>query len=97
MGSLAIGSLRLTFSGGTESDCGACDGYDSGGRLSGVSATGPGSLQVALTHAPDDQLERVGLGHQLPETLEETVRVRAELGYPIMVTPLSQWVRCSSA
>ena len=38
------------------------------------------------------QLERVGKGHQLQEAMEETAQVRAELGYPIMVTPLSQFV-----
>ena len=36
------------------------------------------------------QLERVGKGHQLQQAMEETAQVRAELGYPIMVTPLSQ-------
>jgi len=30
--------------------------------------------------------------HRLPEVFDEVVRVRAELGYPIMVTPLSQIV-----
>jgi oxaloacetate decarboxylase alpha subunit len=38
------------------------------------------------------QLRQVGLEHQLPQTLEEAVRVRAEFGYPVMVTPLSQFV-----
>ena len=38
------------------------------------------------------QLERVGKGHQLQQAMEETAQVRAELGYPIMVTPLSQFV-----
>jgi len=43
------------------------------------------------------QLEKVGMGHRLPEALEETARVRAELGYPIMVTPYSQFVGTQAA
>ncbi|SFP91007.1 hypothetical protein [Tranquillimonas alkanivorans] len=38
------------------------------------------------------QLRKVGMGHRLPEVLEETARVRADFGYPIMITPLSQFV-----
>jgi oxaloacetate decarboxylase alpha subunit len=38
------------------------------------------------------QLGRAGMEHRLPEVLEETARVRADLGYPIMVTPYSQFV-----
>ena len=34
---------------------------------------------------------------RLSETLEETARVRADLGYPIMVTPLSQFVGSQAA
>jgi oxaloacetate decarboxylase alpha subunit len=30
--------------------------------------------------------------HRLPEVLEEAIRVRAEMGYPIMATPFSQLV-----
>jgi oxaloacetate decarboxylase alpha subunit len=48
----------------------------------------PGGMISNLKH----QLRLVGLEHKLQEALEETVRVRAELGYPIMVTPLSQFV-----
>ncbi len=48
----------------------------------------PGGMISNLEH----QLRKVGLADKLPETLEETSRVRAELGYPIMVTPLSQFV-----
>jgi len=35
------------------------------------------------------QLRRVGMEHKIDQALEETRQVRAELGYPIMVTPLS--------
>lgn len=38
------------------------------------------------------QLNKVGMAHRLEETLEEVVQVRADLGYPIMVTPLAQFV-----
>lgn len=38
------------------------------------------------------QLQQAGLGDRLPEVLEEVVRVREDLGHPIMVTPLSQFV-----
>ena len=38
------------------------------------------------------QLAQLGVQHRLPEIFEETVRVRKELGYPIMVTPFSQFV-----
>lgn len=43
------------------------------------------------------QLDLVGMADRLPQTLEETVRVRAELGYPVMVTPLSQFVGSQAA
>lgn len=38
------------------------------------------------------QLGRLGMGDRLPEVLEEVARVRQDLGYPIMVTPYSQFV-----
>jgi len=43
------------------------------------------------------QLEAVGMGDRLEETLEEAGRVREEYGYPIMVTPLSQFVGTQAA
>ena len=39
-----------------------------------------------------NQLDEMGLAHRIDEVLEEASRVRAELGYPIMVTPFSQFV-----
>jgi len=39
-----------------------------------------------------NQLSEMGLAHRTDEVLEEASRVRAELGYPIMVTPFSQFV-----
>jgi oxaloacetate decarboxylase alpha subunit len=43
------------------------------------------------------QLNNLGMLHRLPEVLEETTHVRADLGYPIMVTPLSQFVGSQAA
>ncbi len=38
------------------------------------------------------QLEEIGLGHRLKDVINEVIRVRAELGYPIVVTPISQYM-----
>jgi oxaloacetate decarboxylase alpha subunit len=38
------------------------------------------------------QLGDLGLAHRLDEILEEAVRVRHELGYPIIVSPFAQFV-----
>jgi oxaloacetate decarboxylase (Na+ extruding) subunit alpha len=43
------------------------------------------------------QLRKVGMAHKFSEALEESIRVRAEFGYPIMVTPLSQFVGSQAA
>jgi oxaloacetate decarboxylase alpha subunit len=43
------------------------------------------------------QLSQIGMGERLDEVLEEIVRVRADLGYPIMVTPFSQFVVSQAA
>lgn len=43
------------------------------------------------------QLSRMGMAERLGEVLAETARVRAELGYPIMVTPYSQFVGSQAA
>jgi oxaloacetate decarboxylase alpha subunit len=53
----------------------------------------PGGMISNLLH----QLQQVGQGDRLDEALEETIRVRAEFGYPIMVTPLSQFVGSQAA
>jgi oxaloacetate decarboxylase alpha subunit len=53
----------------------------------------PGGMISNLAH----QLRLVGLEDRMDQTLEETTRVRAELGYPIMVTPLSQFVGSQAA
>ena len=48
----------------------------------------PGGMISNLHH----QLANLGLDGKLQEVLDETTRVRADLGYPIMVTPYSQFV-----
>jgi oxaloacetate decarboxylase alpha subunit len=53
----------------------------------------PGGMVSNLRH----QLRRVGMEDKVEEALEEAARVRAEFGYPIMVTPLSQFVGSQAA
>lgn len=48
----------------------------------------PGGMVSTLKR----QLAEGGMEHRLPEVMEEIKQVREELGYPIMVTPLSQFV-----
>jgi len=43
------------------------------------------------------QLEKAKMGDRLDEALEETTKVRADFGYPIMITPLSQYVGSQAA
>jgi oxaloacetate decarboxylase alpha subunit len=53
----------------------------------------PGGMISNLRH----QLRLVGMENKLDQTLEEAALVRAEFGYPIMVTPLSQFVGSQAA
>ena len=53
----------------------------------------PGGMISNLRH----QLRKMGMEHKIDQALEETMQVRAELGYPIMVTPLSQFVGSQAA
>ena len=39
-----------------------------------------------------EQLKQVGMEERLPAVLEEAIRVRSEMGWPIMATPFSQLV-----
>ncbi|HEY5295119.1 MAG TPA: hypothetical protein VIJ70_06560 [Gaiellaceae bacterium] len=48
----------------------------------------PGGMTSTLRR----QLDEIGMGGRWGEILEELPRVREELGWPIMVTPLSQFV-----
>ena len=43
------------------------------------------------------QLRNLGMLQRLPEVLEEAIQVRKDLGYPIMVTPFSQFVGSQAA
>ena len=63
--------------------------YDQGQYLHQV----PGGMISNLRH----QLRAMGMENRLQETLEEAGRVRAEFGYPIMVTPLAQFVGSQAA
>jgi oxaloacetate decarboxylase alpha subunit len=53
----------------------------------------PGGMISNLRH----QLKLVGMESRVEETLEECARVREEWGWPIMVTPLSQFVGSQAA
>lgn len=53
----------------------------------------PGGMISNMRH----QLRIVGMEHKMEAALEESGRVRAEFGYPIMVTPLSQYVGTQAA
>ena len=48
----------------------------------------PGGMMGTLR----EQLKHVGMEDRLPAVLEEAIRVRSELGWPIMATPFSQLV-----
>jgi oxaloacetate decarboxylase alpha subunit len=53
----------------------------------------PGGVISNLRH----QLGQLRMEHRLDEVLEESVRVRKDLGYPIMITPHSQFVVSQAA
>jgi oxaloacetate decarboxylase alpha subunit len=53
----------------------------------------PGGMISNLRH----QLRQLGMETRLQEVLNEAGRVRAEFGYPIMVTPLAQFVGSQAA
>jgi oxaloacetate decarboxylase (Na+ extruding) subunit alpha len=53
----------------------------------------PGGMISNLRH----QLKMLGKENQMDAVLEEVVQVRAELGYPIMITPFAQFVGSQAA
>ena len=53
----------------------------------------PGGVISNLRH----QLNEMRIAHRLDEVLEESVQVRKDLGYPIMITPHSQFVVTQAA
>jgi oxaloacetate decarboxylase alpha subunit len=62
--------------------------YDPDGYRRYASHQIPGGMMSNMVR----QLTDLGLQHRVPEILEEAARVRREIGYPVMVTPLSQLV-----
>jgi len=63
--------------------------YDGGQYIHQV----PGGVISNLRH----QLAQLGIAHRLDEVLEESVQVRKDMGYPIMITPHSQFVVSQAA
>lgn len=70
-------------------------------RAEGLSARGPGDydrnyfnhqIPGGVMGTMLRQLKETKREHLLPQVLEEVIRVRADFGYPIMVTPFSQLV-----
>lgn len=57
-------------------------------QVANVQQQFPGGMMGTLR----EQLKQVGMAERLPEVLEEAIRVRAEMGWPIMATPFSQLV-----
>jgi oxaloacetate decarboxylase alpha subunit len=53
----------------------------------------PGGMISNLRH----QLKTLGKEDQMDRVLDETIRVRAELGYPIMITPFAQFIGSQAA
>jgi oxaloacetate decarboxylase alpha subunit len=67
-------------------------GYERGApveyAVANVQQQFPGGMMGTL----QAQLRTYGMEERLPAVLEEAIRVRAEMGYPIMATPFSQLV-----
>ena len=68
---------------------GAPQDYDHGQYIHQV----PGGVISNLRH----QLAELRIQHRVDEVLEESVRVRRDMGYPIMITPHSQFVVTQAA
>jgi oxaloacetate decarboxylase alpha subunit len=70
----------------------ADEGYQRGApveySVAAIQQQFPGGMMGTLRN----QLAQVGMTERLPEVLEESIRVRAEMGWPIMATPFSQLV-----
>jgi len=52
----------------------------------------PGGVISNLRH----QLKAIGMAERVDEVIEESIKVKAEMGYPMMITPFSQYV-CTQA
>jgi oxaloacetate decarboxylase alpha subunit len=57
-------------------------------QVANVQQQFPGGMMGTLR----EQLKQVGMTDRLPAVLEEAIRVREEMGWPIMATPFSQLV-----
>lgn len=57
-------------------------------QVANVQQQFPGGMMGTLR----EQLKQVNMSERLPEVLEEAIRVREEMGWPIMATPFSQLV-----
>ncbi|MFJ8258069.1 hypothetical protein ACIQ4Z_12435 [Peribacillus asahii] len=53
----------------------------------------PGGVASNLRH----QLQAMNLHNRVDEVVEESIRIRAELGYPVMITPYSQFMVTQAA
>ena len=68
------------------------EGYHHGAPTEYALATVEQQFPGGMTGTLRNQLRTYGMEDRLPAVLEEAVRVRAEMGYPIMATPFSQLV-----
>jgi oxaloacetate decarboxylase alpha subunit len=68
------------------------EGYPLGAPAEYALATVEQQFPGGMTGTLRNQLETYGMADRLPAVLDEAVRVRAEMGYPIMATPFSQLV-----
>ncbi|MFN8203174.1 MAG: hypothetical protein U0S48_11440 [Solirubrobacteraceae bacterium] len=68
------------------------EGHHLGGPVEYSMATIQQQFPGGMTGTLRNQLVTHGMADRLPAVLEEAIRVRAEMGYPIMATPFSQLV-----
>jgi oxaloacetate decarboxylase alpha subunit len=68
------------------------DGHHLGRPVEYSVATLQQQFPGGMTGTLRSQLTTYGMQDRLPEVLDEAIRVRAEMGYPIMATPFSQLV-----
>jgi oxaloacetate decarboxylase alpha subunit len=68
------------------------EGHHIGAPVEYSLATVQQQFPGGMTGTLRNQLKTYGMEARLPAVLEEAIRVRAEMGYPIMATPFSQLV-----
>jgi oxaloacetate decarboxylase (Na+ extruding) subunit alpha len=68
------------------------EGHHIGAPVEYSLATVQQQFPGGMTGTLRNQLKTYGMEDRLPAVLEEAIRVRAEMGYPIMATPFSQLV-----